>query len=120
LITETRTHRVEPDVTVFEISGRLSLGNLLQSAESAIRGLIEGGARKMVIDLSGLTAIDSSGLGMLISSFGIMDQHGGQMRVAGAHRSVGKILETVHIDRIIPLDPDVAQACRNFSVNPGK
>jgi len=115
LITETKTRRVDPDITVFEISGRLNLGNLLQSAENAIRSLIDGGVRKLVIDLSALTAIDSSGIGMLISCAGQIDQLGGQMRVAAAQGSVLKILQTVHLDRIIPLDADLALACRNFS-----
>ena len=106
---------MEPDITVFEISGRLNLGNLLQSAESAIRGLIDGGARKLVIDLTGLTAIDSSGIGTLISCAGQMDQLGGQMRLAGAQGSIAKTFEMVHMSRIIPLHADLASACGSFS-----
>ena len=120
LITETKTRRVEPDITIFEISGRLNLGNLLQSAENAIRSLIDGGARKLVIDLTGLTAIDSSGIGMLISSAGHMDQLGGQLRVAGAQSTVAKVLETVHMDRIIPLDADLTRSCGSFPSPAGK
>lgn len=115
MITETKTHRVEPDITVSEISGRLNLGNLLQSAENAIRSLIDGGARKLVVDLTGLTAIDSSGIGMLISCAGHMDQTGGQLRVAGAQGTVSRILETVHMDRIVPLDAGLAVSFGRFS-----
>jgi len=115
LITETKTHRVEPDITIFEISGRLNLGNLLQSAENAIQSLINSGSRKLVIDLSGITAIDSSGIGMLLSCAGQMDQLGGQLRVAGAHHTVAKVLQTVRMDRIVPLDADVALSCGSFS-----
>jgi anti-sigma B factor antagonist len=114
LITKTRTYRVEPDITVFEISGRVSLGNLLQSAESAIRSLIDGGARKLVIDLTGLTSIDSAGIGTLMSCSGHMGQAAGQVRLAGAHGSVAKVFEIVQIDRIIPLDADLVSACGNF------
>jgi len=115
MIIETKSRLVEPDITVFEISGRLNLGNLLQSVESAIRSLIGGGARKVVIDLTGLIGIDSSGIGTLVNCAGEMDQQGGQLRVAGAHGSVAKVFETIHIDRIIPLDADVASACGHFS-----
>ena len=115
LITETKTHHVEPDITVFEISGRLSLGNLLQSAESAIRGIIDGGARKLAIDLTGLSSIDSSGIGTLVSCGGHIGQLGGQIRLAGAHGPVAKVFEMVHMDRIVPLDVDLASACANFA-----
>lgn len=115
LITGTKTHRVEPDITVFEISGRLNLGNLLQSVEHSIQSLIDSGVRKLVIDFTGLTSIDSSAIGMVISCSGRMDQQGGQMRLAGVQGPVAKVFEMVHMDRIVPLDPDLASACASFS-----
>ena len=115
LITETKTYSVEPGITVFEISGRLNLGNLLQSVEHSLQSLIGSGVRKLVIDVTGLTSIDSSGIGMLVSCGGKMDQHGGQVRLAGAHGPVVKVFEMVHMDRILPLDADLATACGSFS-----
>jgi anti-sigma B factor antagonist len=115
LSAETRNHRVEPDITVFGISGRLTLGNPLQSVESEIRELIDSGARKLVIDLTGLNTIDSSGVGTLIICGEHMDRLGGRMRLAGAHGSVAKIFNTIHIDRVIPLDADLGSACGSFS-----
>ena len=106
---------MELDVTVFEISGRLILGNLVQSVESEIRQLIDGGARRLAIDLTGLTWIDSSGVGTLIDSSEYMDQLGGQIRLAGATGAVAKIFEKMHIESIIPLDADLAVACGRLS-----
>ncbi len=115
LITGTKTHRVEPDITVFEISGRLNLGDLLQSVERSMQSLISSGVRKLAVDLTGLTAIDSAAIGMLVSCGGQMDQRGGQMRLAGAQGPVAKVFDMVHMGRIVPLDPDLATACANFS-----
>ena len=115
LSAEPRSHRVEPDITVVAISGRLTLGSLLQSIESEIQELIDGGARKLVLDLTGLNAIDSSGVGTLIICGEHMDRLGGRMRMAGAHGSVAKIFGTIHINRVIPLDADLGSACEGFS-----
>ena len=57
--TETKTQQIEPDVTAFAIAGRLNLGNSLMTVENAIRRLMHGGVRKLVIDLTELKAIDS-------------------------------------------------------------
>ncbi len=95
LLTGTKTHQVEPDITVFEISGRLNLGSLLQSVEYSVQTLINSGVRKLVIDVTGLTLIDSSGIGVLVSCGGLMDQLGGQVRVAGAQGSLAKVFEMV-------------------------
>jgi anti-sigma B factor antagonist len=115
LITETKVRRVEPDITVVELSGRLHLGNLLSSTETFLKRLIDEGARKLAIDASRLEFIDSSGIGMLVGCNGHIEQNGGRMRIAGAQGVVAKSFEVVHMDRIVPLDEDVESACRNFS-----
>ena len=113
---KTRIRRVELDITVVEISGRLILGNLLQSVENEIRELIDGGARKLAIDLTRLTWIDSSGIGSLIKSCEHMGELGGQLRLAGATGAVAKIFEKMHIELIVPLDADLALACGRLSI----
>jgi len=115
MITETKARQVEPDITVFAISGRLNLGNSLISVEDSIRRLMEDGTRKLVIDLGGLTFIDSSGIGMLVTCCGQIEQYGGRMRVAGAQGGVLRALELVHLSRLAPLDADVESSCRHLA-----
>jgi len=117
MITETKTRQVEPDITVVEIAGRLSLGNVLLSLEHSLKRLIQDGARKLVIDVSSLDSIDSAGIGMLVSCSGELEQAGGRMRVAGARGSVAKAFEMIHIDRIASVDTDVEAACRHLSTD---
>lgn len=114
MITETKTRHIEPDITVLEIAGRLNLGNTLLSIENTIKRLIDEGSRRLIVDLAGLNAIDSSGIGMLVTCHAHMEQAGGEMRVAGAQGTVLKVFETVHLDRIVQMHPDVDSACRSF------
>jgi len=115
LITETKTRRIDPDITVFEISGRLNLGNLLLSIENSVRRMVDDGARKMVIDVAALNSIDSSGIGMLVGCGAHMENSGGRMRIAGAHDAVAKVFGMVHMERIVPLDADVDAALRQLA-----
>jgi anti-sigma B factor antagonist len=115
MITGTKIHHCEPDITVFEISGRLSLGNALMTIENSIQKLIEGGARKLVLDLTGLIRTDSAGIGMIVASAGLAVKNGGQMRIAGAQTQVQHIFDLVQMSKIVPLDPDVETACRNLA-----
>ena len=117
MITETKTRQVEPDITVFEISGRLSLGNTLLSVENAVKRLIYEGSRRMVLDVSGLEFIDSAGIGTLLSCAGQMEKEGGRVRIAGAKGRVKHAFEIVHLDRVAPNDPDVATACRTLQAS---
>lgn len=111
----SKIRQVEPNLTVVELTGHLNLGNELMSVESAVKRLIDEGARKLVIDVTKLEYIDSAGIGMLVACNGQMDRAGGQMRVAGAQGTVAKAFEVVHMDRITSLDADIDAACRNLS-----
>jgi anti-sigma B factor antagonist len=111
----SKIRRVEPDVTVVELTGHLNLGNELMSVESAVKRVIEEGARKLVIDVTRLDYIDSAGIGMLVACNGQIERAGGKMRVAGAQGTVAKAFEIVHMDRITSLDADVGAALGNLS-----
>jgi anti-anti-sigma factor len=114
---ETKTRQIEPDITVLEVSGKMILGAELASLETAIHGLIEAGVRKLVIDLAAVEGMDSSGIGLLVSSSSEIEQAGGHLRLAGAHGSVGKALEVAHLNRITPMDQDIAAACRHLAAD---
>jgi anti-sigma B factor antagonist len=117
MIIGTKTRRVEPDITVVEISGHLNLGNNLMQMEHMLKKMIEEGVRKLAIDLAALSFIDSAGIGMLVGVNGQMDAAGGRMRIAGAHGPVARVFETVHMQRIVPLDADVAMTVELLSAN---
>jgi anti-sigma B factor antagonist len=114
VIPNFQTRTIEPDIIVAELTGRLNLGNTMQSIESALHRLIEEGARKLVIDLAALTYIDSAGLGMLIGCNGRIEQAGGAMRIAGAKGVVLNSFGVAHLERILSFDDDVDCACRGF------
>jgi anti-sigma B factor antagonist len=107
--------RANGDIAVVELIGRLHLGTSLGYAENALNRLIDGGTRKLVLDLAGLEHIDSSGLGMVIFCSGRMEQAGGRMRIAAAAPSVAKVFEIAHAERVLQLDPDLETSCRNLA-----
>lgn len=115
MITQLQVRLVEPDITVIELHGQLHTGNSLLSAESAIKKAITTGARKIVIDISGLKTIDSSGIGVLVVTSALARQHQGELRVAGATGSVATTIDLVQIHQVLPVDPDIATSLQSFS-----
>jgi anti-sigma B factor antagonist len=111
----SKIRRVEPDLTVVELTGHLNLGNELMTVEAAVKRTIDEGARKLVIDVTKLDYIDSAGIGMLVACNGQIERAGGKMRVAGAQGTVAKAFEVVHMDRITSLDANLDAACQNLS-----
>ncbi len=119
MITQTNTRQVEPDITVMENTGGLNLGNTLISVEGAIQRLIQDGVRKLVLDLAGLSYIDSAGIGTIVMCAGQMGQFGGRMRVSGAQGAVARAFGIVRLNQVVPQDSDVDTACAALSAAGG-
>jgi anti-sigma B factor antagonist len=120
MILEANTRMIEPDIILCDVRGRLSLGNSLMLLENSIRKAIQGGARKIIFDLSKLSSIDSAGIGFLLSSSGLIEQNGGRMLISGAQGNVAHTFEIVHLDRVVSLLPDVDSAILNFGSASGQ
>ena len=102
----------EHGVTVMDFTGRLSMpGIVVTEVERTIKLQIERGARKLVLDLSKVEYLDSSGVGVLAVSAGAMGKTGGRVMIAGAHGRVEEVLLLTNLNRIIGMYPDVAAAC---------
>jgi len=107
----------ESGITVVALSGQLNLGSRLTDLERNIKLRIESGARKMVLDLGGLTYIDSAGIGMVASCAKAMAKAGGRLTVA----AVGKIhhmFEVTRLNRVIGVFPDLPSASSAASEPP--
>jgi anti-anti-sigma factor len=65
---------------------------------------------RIVVDLSGVTFMDSSGINVFVAVYQQVDGTQGWLRIAGAQQSVLHVLELVGVDALIPCHPTVEQA----------
>jgi anti-sigma B factor antagonist len=103
--------KCEPDITVIEIGGQVTLGRERSQIESAVLQALNAGVQKLVFDLSMVSYIDSSGIGIIAYCFGKISQKGGQAAVAGAKGLVRDIFRLTRLDSVIQFFPDVSSAC---------
>jgi anti-sigma B factor antagonist len=66
--------------------------------------------RLLVVDLSGLTFMDSTGLRMLLRSSRELDQQGGVLALAAPQVSVARVLQLTRADQLIPVYATVTDA----------
>lgn len=72
--------RRERDVAVLDLNGRIRINGTL-ALHRSIRCLVEEGKTKILLNLAGVTHIDSTGLGELISSYVTVSNKGGQIKL---------------------------------------
>jgi anti-sigma B factor antagonist len=79
-------------VTVVEISGRLTLGEGVAKVRSELQPIIAGGKRQIVLDISEVVYLDSSGIGLLVSTYATMNRLGGHLKICGLSNRVKDLL----------------------------
>jgi anti-sigma B factor antagonist len=114
MMLETEIFRFEPDIVGISCSGRFTLGTRLSETEAVINSLIREGVRKLILDLTHVEFLDSAGLGVIMHTFGILEQGGGHLRIAGASEQVRRLLQITHTNNILTVDPDLVTSVKKL------
>lgn len=91
-----------PDATRLDASTSADL-------RSALTGRIEAGAHTLILDLSGVSFLDSSALGALIATAKRIGPLG-HFGVAGTQPAVARLFALTHMNRVFTLHPSTAEA----------
>jgi anti-sigma B factor antagonist len=96
------------DSAVVTLAGPLTFGSSLSLTDSKLRGLVEKGITKLLLDLTGVPFCDSSGLGAIVYMYGLTRQRGGMIRLCGLSDRVAGMLRMTTTDSFLPVDADRA------------
>jgi anti-sigma B factor antagonist len=105
---------IAPATTLVTISGKLMLGQTSAELDQLVPELMKQGQRNLVFDLSGVTHIDSTGIGRFIDTYTRLNKIGGQMRLVGATGAVRDSFRVTRLDTVFPFYPDVQAACEGL------
>jgi len=111
---QIESKQLQPDITVLEIVGKIILGRDCKHLEWTTESLLRENHKKIIFDLSGVTHIDSTGVGILVMSAGQVKNAGGQLRVACPAGHVGEVLKLTSVDKVISLHSSTAAAAAGF------
>ena len=94
---------------VLPLEGEIDLHVSPEVAES-LRTMIAQKPKVVVVDLSKVTYLDSSGLAVLIEGMQKIQEYGGKFALAGVQESVRHIFEIARLDQVFQIFPDVDSA----------
>lgn len=102
------------DITIIYISGRL---DLLTSAElkQRVSELVDSHQCRIIVDLSGCSYIDSSGLGVIIGCLKIARRGGGDLHIARPAEQARVILELTTLNRVLRPHHTLEDAIASFA-----
>jgi anti-sigma B factor antagonist len=103
------------DVTVIDAVGRITLGEGASTFRDTIKDLASKGNQKVLLNLSEVSYIDSSGIGELVSGFTTITNHGGQLKLIGLTKRVKDLLQITKLYTVFEVYDDEATAVRSFA-----
>jgi anti-sigma B factor antagonist len=114
MILEIKDKRIEPDILVLELTGKIILGNESKRLEWRVDEGLKQDQKKVILDLSAVTSLDSTGIGIITFCYGKLKAAGGGLRVAGAQGVVGQTLKLTNIDTLVGTYASVDAAAQGF------
>ena len=76
----------------------------------SLRQMIAKKPKRLVVNLSGVTYLDSSGLAVLIEAMQNVEKYGGKFALAGMQETVRSIFEIARLDQVFHIFTDVDSA----------
>ena len=110
---DVQTRQTDAGVTVLAPSGRLDVTGA-PALKDAITEAVKNGKPRLVIDLEGVSFVDSTGLGSVIAALKLVRSSKGDLRLAAPNQQVRVVLELTTLDRVFPYFATVEEALTDF------
>lgn len=102
------------DVTVLDMSGKITIGEGSVALRTAIRRLLEEGKKRILLNLSGVSYVDSSGIGELVSSYTAINKEGGQLKLLNLTQKIQDLLTITKLLTVFDVYDNEAEALNSF------
>ena len=107
--------RESDGVTIVDLEGRASIGPNTDRLNHELRRLAADGVRKILVNLAGLTMMDSSGIATIAGTYVSLTREGGSLKLLRPSDRVREVLVVMRILNSIPTFEDEAEALASFS-----
>ena len=102
-------------IVIIELQGSVLGGPDAVALNDTLHKLVEKNKKRVVLDLSGVESMNSSGLGMLIGGLTTMRNVGGDLKIAAASKKIESLLVITKLSTVFELFPTIKKAISSFA-----
>ncbi len=110
----TINERKEGDVLILSLKGNIMGGPDADTFYNKVKEELDGGCRKIVLDLSGVKLMNSSGLGILIKTFKPVKEAGGDFFLANVSEKIDSLFMITKLYTVFTAFDTVDKALEAF------
>lgn len=104
-------------VTILDLVGRIVIGESNDTLVAELRKYSDAGASEVILNLAGVTQMDSSGISTFVRSFVTLDRQGGGLKLLNPSGHVKEVLSLTRLIQAIPTFYDEQKAVAAFRSN---
>ena len=108
--------RQEGEVTVLELSGKIMGGDDFDLFKGTIDKLVEAGNIDVLLNLSKVKWINSTGLGLIVSAYSSLIKNGGRMKACQVSDRIDNIFHVTQLELLFETFESEAEALKTFDV----
>ncbi len=102
------------DVTVLDVTGRITADSGDVELKDKINSLINQGRTKILLNLGGVGFVDSTGLGQIVASFTSVSNNKGQMKLLNVTKRLNDLLVITKLTNVFDTFDNEAEAIKSF------
>jgi anti-sigma B factor antagonist len=107
--------KMEKDIAILTITGNMMGGPETTALHDKIKSLMADGIKKVVVDLAKVKWMNSSGLGVLMASWGSLRKEGGNLKLANISEKINSLLMITQLMQFFETFQSVDRALASFS-----
>lgn len=108
------TSRTVDDVEIISLQGKITIGAGDTQLREVINNAVSAGKTKILLDLSQVTTIDSSGIGELVGSYTTITNRGGKLKLLHLPAKLNELLHVTQLITVFEVYEDEKEAIGSF------
>lgn len=104
-------------VAVLDLSGRVTLGQEAAVLRDTLHQMSAAGQKQILLNLAGVSYLDSSGLGVLVAAFASITNRGGQLKLLNMSSKLKNVLVVTKLYTVFEVFEDESAAISSFTAS---
>lgn len=102
------------DVTILDLSGKITIGEGSVQLRETVRQLLDDGKKKILLNLGNVSYVDSSGIGELVSSYTTANKSEGQLKLLNLTQKIQDLLTITKLLTVFEIHDSEDSALASF------
>ena len=108
------TSRTVDGVEIIKLDGKITIGSGDQQLREVISAALANGRTNILLDLSGVTTIDSSGIGELVGSYTTVTNRAGKLKLLHLPAKLNELLHVTQLITVFEVYENEQDALKSF------